>query len=71
MSLPAPHAAEWVKSSHSGPEGGTCVEWAPGYASAAGVVPLRDSKQTDGPILILSLAAFTGLVSFARKADLT
>ncbi|MEU9335816.1 DUF397 domain-containing protein [Streptomyces sp. NPDC048290] len=61
---------QWVKSSYSGPEGGTCVEWSPAHASAAGVVPVRDSKRADGPIFMFSPEAFAGLVTFARNADL-
>ncbi|MFE2042595.1 DUF397 domain-containing protein [Streptomyces sp. NPDC059477] len=60
---------EWVKSSHSGPNGGDCVEWAPGHASAHGVIPVRDSKQTDGPGLMLSPEAFAGLIRFARNTE--
>ncbi|MFE4670687.1 DUF397 domain-containing protein [Streptomyces sp. NPDC056716] len=58
----------WIKSSHSDPNGGECVEWAPSFASS-GAVPLRDSKCVDGPILTLSPEAFAGLVALARNAD--
>ncbi|MFE4779229.1 DUF397 domain-containing protein [Streptomyces sp. NPDC056716] len=61
---------EWVKSSYSGPNGGECVECALGYGPS-GVVPVRDSKRADGPVLILSPEAFAGLVTFARHADLS
>lgn len=59
----------WVKSSYSGAEGGNCVEWAPTYAAATGVVPVRDSKNPNGPALMLSGGAFAGLVEFAKRAD--
>ncbi|EDY48598.1 hypothetical protein SSCG_01626 [Streptomyces clavuligerus] len=59
----------WVKSSYSN-NGGTCVEWAPGYASATGVVPVRDSKQRTGPVLMVSVDAFAGLVRIARGTGL-
>ncbi|ANW20779.1 DUF397 domain-containing protein [Streptomyces clavuligerus] len=59
----------WIKSSYS-ENGGVCVEWAPAYASATGVVPVRDSKQSTGPVLMVSAAAFAGLVDFARGAEL-
>ncbi|MFI1869093.1 DUF397 domain-containing protein [Streptomyces jumonjinensis] len=58
----------WTKSSYSG-NGGTCVEWAPEHASTHGVVPVRDSKLSDGPVLMLSSDAFTGLVTLARSTD--
>lgn len=64
---PAPH--EWVVSSYSGPEGGNCLQWAPEYAAATGVVPVRDSKNPGGPALMLSGVAFAGLVEFAKRAD--
>ncbi|GLF97861.1 DUF397 domain-containing protein [Streptomyces yaizuensis] len=60
--------AVWVKSSHSGPDGGACVEWAPAHASTTSTIPVRDSKQAHGPILMLSTTAFTGLVTLARTA---
>nr|WSZ98101.1 DUF397 domain-containing protein [Streptomyces sp. NBC_00857] len=48
----------------------TCVEWAP-YAQAheAGI-PVRDSKQPTGPVLVLSPEAWTGLVEFAKRAEM-
>ncbi|MFE7133789.1 DUF397 domain-containing protein [Streptomyces sp. NPDC057638] len=58
----------WVKSSYSG-GGGSCVEWAPTYASATGTVPVRDSKRPTGPTLAVSPRAWAGLVSLARSAD--
>ncbi|ANW19869.1 DUF397 domain-containing protein [Streptomyces clavuligerus] len=61
---------DWVKSSYSGPNGGECVEWAPSYASAMGVVPVRDSKRADGSVLMVSADAFAGLVVLAREAAL-
>ncbi|MGW6458971.1 DUF397 domain-containing protein [Streptomyces sp. NPDC055078] len=60
----------WVKSTYSGNDGGQCVEWAPAYAPS-GVVPVRDSKVGDGPVLMLSPGAFAGLVALARSADVS
>ncbi|ANW18170.1 DUF397 domain-containing protein [Streptomyces clavuligerus] len=59
----------WLKSSYSS-NGGACVEWAPSYASETGVVPVRDSKRTDGPVLMVSAVAFAGLVTMVRRASL-
>ncbi|MDT0441452.1 DUF397 domain-containing protein [Streptomyces johnsoniae] len=59
---PALSAFEWVKSSYSNPDGGACVEWAPGVAAVTGVVPVRDSKVTDGPTLAVSPDAWEALV---------
>ncbi|MER6916576.1 DUF397 domain-containing protein [Streptomyces sp. NPDC000594] len=60
---------KWIKSSYSG-GGGSCIEWAPAHASATGVVPVRDSKQPTGPVLMVSADAFSGLVALARAAEL-
>lgn len=49
--------AAWRKSSHSGGGGGeSCVEVADGLP---GVVPVRDSKVQDGPVLVIGSAAWT------------
>ncbi|SNT56544.1 protein of unknown function [Actinomadura meyerae] len=53
--------AKWRKSSHSGPNGGNCVE----LADAAGVVAVRDSKDPDGPVLLLTRAALRTAVQSA------
>ncbi|GAA4310959.1 DUF397 domain-containing protein [Actinomadura luteofluorescens] len=41
---------KWRKSSYSTSNGGNCVE----LADAAGAVAVRDSKDPDGPILLLT-----------------
>ncbi|GGU14806.1 DUF397 domain-containing protein [Streptomyces violascens] len=58
----------WFTSSYSS-NGGQCVEVAANLAGSHGVVPVRDSKNPDGPILTLSAAAFTALIEFARRAN--
>ncbi|WP_308211491.1 DUF397 domain-containing protein [Actinomadura rupiterrae] len=47
----------WRKSSHSGHEGGQCVE----VADLAGLVGLRDSKDAEGPKIILSVKGWQAL----------
>ncbi|MFI1885292.1 DUF397 domain-containing protein [Streptomyces jumonjinensis] len=59
----------WFKSSYSA-NGGQCVEWAPMHATTTGIVPVRDSKVSGGPVLMLSPSAWTGLVTLARSAEL-
>ncbi|MFD8939878.1 DUF397 domain-containing protein [Streptomyces sp. NPDC059578] len=59
---------EWIKSSYSN-NGGQCVEWAPSNKSATGIVPVRDSKNPTGPVLMLSSDAFAGLVALARSVE--
>ncbi|MET8348086.1 DUF397 domain-containing protein [Streptomyces microflavus] len=62
-------AQQWVKSSYSG-NGGSCVEWAPRTASTTGLVPVRDSKNTTGPVLSIPAAAFSAFVSGVKSGDL-
>lgn len=59
------NSLRWVKSSYSGGEG-QCVEWAPDHAAATGVVPVQDSKVTDGPVLMVSADAWSRLVGMVR-----
>ncbi|MCK7627524.1 DUF397 domain-containing protein [Streptomyces sp. RS10V-4] len=56
----------WIKSSYSGSNGGSCLEWAPEHARSTGEVLVRDSKSPDGPHLTLTPQAFAGLVQFAK-----
>lgn len=56
---PSMNCAVWRKSSHSGGNGGQCVEVA---GSVPGVVAVRDSKNPDGPILMFSPAAWAAFV---------
>ncbi|WP_409360250.1 DUF397 domain-containing protein [Actinomadura formosensis] len=54
--------ASWRKSSRSDSEGGVCVE----VARVASVVAVRDSKDTDGPMLTFGRAAFGALARDIR-----
>ncbi|MGW3268902.1 DUF397 domain-containing protein [Streptomyces sp. NPDC001056] len=52
--------ARWRKSSYSGGSGGeACIEVADGFP---GVVPVRDSKVTAGPVLVIGSAAWSQFV---------
>ncbi|MEU8460770.1 DUF397 domain-containing protein [Streptomyces sp. NPDC029003] len=53
-------AACWRKSSFSNGSGGECVEVADGVG---GVVPVRDSKWTGGPVLVVAAAAWGPFVA--------
>ncbi|MEU7223196.1 DUF397 domain-containing protein [Streptomyces chrestomyceticus] len=57
----------WFKSSYS-ENGGACIEIATNLIATHGVVPVRDSKNPNGPHLTLSADAWSGLVEFARNA---
>lgn len=57
------NAATWRKSSHSGSTGGECVE----LASIPGVIAVRDSKNPDGPQLIVGRDEFAVLVAALKR----
>ncbi|MFI0925306.1 DUF397 domain-containing protein [Streptomyces sp. NPDC021012] len=52
--------AHWRKSSYSNGEGGNCVEV---LDNIPGVVPVRDSKITDGPVLLVPATAWTAFLA--------
>lgn len=52
-------AVEWRKSSYSNANGGDCVEVAD---NLSGVVPVRDSKDPEGPALVFAADAWTAFV---------
>jgi Domain of unknown function (DUF397) len=56
----------WRKSSYSGSEGGTCVE----LADLATAVGIRDSKNPDGPKLVIGRHALCSLVTRVKSGDL-
>ncbi|MEV0262929.1 DUF397 domain-containing protein [Streptomyces sp. NPDC050617] len=58
---------KWRKSSYSN-SNSNCVEWAPAVA-ATGVVPVRDSKDPNGPVLAVSPAAWSAFVAFAARSE--
>ncbi|SFF49523.1 protein of unknown function [Actinacidiphila alni] len=60
-----PVAPAWRKSSYSGSNGGDCVEVAD---NVPGTVPVRDSKDPQGPALAFSADAWTAFVADV-KAD--
>ncbi|MEC4014958.1 DUF397 domain-containing protein [Streptomyces sp. H27-D2] len=59
--------ARWRKSTYSNGAGGDCIEVADGFP---GVVPVRDSKNPEGPALFLpaeAWAAFIGDVKAGHR----
>lgn len=53
----------WRKSTHSGGSGGDCLEVLDGVPE---VVPVRDSKVSDGPVLMFRVAAWQSFVDDLR-----
>ncbi|MTE18980.1 DUF397 domain-containing protein [Streptomyces sp. TRM43335] len=57
----------WFRSSHSGNEGGNCVE----VAAGSEAVRVRDSKDRAGGTLAFPPAAWSAFVGFAGGATVT
>ncbi len=52
----------WFKSSYSD-NGGNCVEVAANLTAVRGIVPVRDSKVTEGPVVEVPVTAFSAFVA--------
>lgn len=60
--------AEWEKSSYSNQQGQACVEVAKNMVPRLGALPVRDSKNPEGPALIFPASSWSSFVQ-AAKAD--
>ncbi|MFG2488773.1 DUF397 domain-containing protein [Streptomyces virginiae] len=58
-----PSTARWHKSSYSGGDGGNCLEVADGHPD---LVPVRDSKQPEGPHVVFHAQAWATFVGSVR-----
>ncbi|MEV7848781.1 MULTISPECIES: DUF397 domain-containing protein [Streptomyces] len=56
-------SASWRKSSYSNSDGGDCVEVSD---DLPGVVPVRDSKQPEGPAVVFGTSAWRTFISDVR-----
>jgi hypothetical protein len=64
---PDPHAIAWRKSTYSGSsDPNSCIEVADGFP---GVVPVRDSKDPQGPALTFTADAWASFVTAVRADD--
>ncbi|WP_306191618.1 MULTISPECIES: DUF397 domain-containing protein [unclassified Streptomyces] len=61
---PSLRNAQWRKSSYSGNTGGECVEVAIGCRT--GAVPVRDSKNSAGPVVIVGKEAWKAFMDGLR-----
>ncbi|MEV1037846.1 DUF397 domain-containing protein [Streptomyces sp. NBC_01732] len=59
------NTAIWRRSSHSNTSGGDCLEVADGRQ---GLVPVRDSKRPEGPVLVIPASAWTPFVEAVKAA---
>lgn len=65
-------AAKWVKSSYSEGNGGMCIEFTRDLTHQPhGLIPVRDSKDPDGPALIFPATGWSSFVSAVKRGDFT
>jgi hypothetical protein len=58
----------WFKSSYSG-NGGQCIEVAANLVASHDLVPVRDSKNPNGPALGFETAAWSSFVGAVKGGD--
>ncbi|WP_433855727.1 DUF397 domain-containing protein [Streptomyces kronopolitis] len=58
----------WFKSSYSS-NGGDCIEVAANLVASRDVVPVRDSKDTCGPVLSFRSGSFSSFVAGVKAGD--
>ncbi|WBB64597.1 DUF397 domain-containing protein [Streptomyces sp. WMMC500] len=58
-------AADWRKSSYSGDNGGDCIE----VATTPTTVPVRDSKDPNGPHLAFTPTAWAAFVAAVKREE--
>jgi hypothetical protein len=72
MDVPAPKPSAtvppWRKSTHSGGQGGDCLEVADGHPHT---VPVRDSKTPHAPHLTFRAATWTSFVDALKPGSLS
>lgn len=61
-------SAAWRKSSYSGNNGGDCVEVA---GNLPDLVAIRDSKDPDGPVLVLTPVEWRAFTAGVKRTDLS
>ncbi|MFE7289194.1 DUF397 domain-containing protein [Streptomyces noursei] len=60
------NSTTWVKSSYSDRDGGNCIEVAPGFR---GVVPVRDSKDPRGPVLVVPADGWWSFAAAVKRGE--
>ncbi|WP_336048966.1 DUF397 domain-containing protein [Streptomyces sp. CA2R101] len=61
--------ATWVKSSYSEGNGGACVEFSRALTEAHGLVPVRDSKNPDGPALVFPAGGWSSFITAVKGGE--
>ncbi|OIJ98657.1 DUF397 domain-containing protein [Streptomyces sp. MUSC 14] len=62
-------APQWFTSSYSS-NGGACIEVATNLAATHGLVPVRDTKNPNGPALSLPAHAWSAFIALAKDTQL-
>ncbi|MET9534317.1 MULTISPECIES: DUF397 domain-containing protein [unclassified Streptomyces] len=62
------NAVTWRKSSYSNSDGGACVEVSDDFAA---IVPVRDSKYPDGPVVTFAAHGWSSFVSALCEGELS
>ncbi|KIZ19771.1 DUF397 domain-containing protein [Streptomyces natalensis] len=63
-----PSSATWRKSSYSNHEGGECIEV---RDDLPGLVPVRDSKDPYGPVIVFSGTGWASFIASVKGGELT
>lgn len=63
--IPELNSARWRRSSYSNANGGNCVEITD---ELPGLVPVRDSKTPQGPVLVVPAAAWDTFVNSLKAS---
>ncbi|MDX3075827.1 DUF397 domain-containing protein [Streptomyces sp. MI02-7b] len=66
LTAPDLPGAAWRKSPYSGGNDSQCVEVATNLIASHGAVGIRDSKNPNGPALLIEPAAFTRFITAVR-----
>ncbi|WP_103502111.1 MULTISPECIES: DUF397 domain-containing protein [unclassified Streptomyces] len=66
--MPTPTHPTWRKSTHSGPDNGSCLEVADDSPAST---LLRDSKAPNGPTLAFPAADWSSFVTALKRGTLT
>lgn len=61
---PDPTAAAWRKSSYSDGGASNCLEVADDYPD---LIPVRDSKTPDGPVLVFGTSPWASFLTFVTR----
>ncbi|NMO38173.1 DUF397 domain-containing protein [Streptomyces sp. GMY01] len=66
--MTASNSPRWFKSSYSN-NGGDCVEVATNLTATHGVIPVRDSKNSTGPVLNFPAGSFSVFVAGVKSGE--